>query len=98
MGSYAFCCLDLTAKSSKSITFERKYKTSLMAVTHNYVYAGKFTVVMYKSKQTTILYATFIMALSNTQQNGGITMTNINHFVRSLSEVCLLIEHRVIKR
>ena len=75
MGSYAFCCLDLTAKSSKSITFERKYKTPLLAVTHNYVYAGRFTVVMYKSKQTTILYATFIMALSNTQQNGVITPT-----------------------
>ena len=41
MSSYAkkiFCCLDLTAESTKSITFEGKYKTPLLAVTHNNKY------------------------------------------------------------
>ena len=39
-------CLDLTAESTKSITFERKYKTSLLAVTHNYVYTDRLTASM----------------------------------------------------
>ena len=68
-----FLLSDLTAKSSKSITFERKYKTPLLAVTHNYLYAGRFTVVTYNSKPTNII---FIMAFSNTHQNGVINYPN----------------------